>query len=221
MNELLRKRAIDIVDRLMSHPSAAPFLDLPVSTESDEIVDLSTIKRRLVENKYSKLQFWISDVEKCFSTIEKDDPENQKKLLLAAENRRIFDKEKRSIDVLSAHNWGNEVARLRGKIFDIMVDPPPKIKPFARSFIKANVIKTNTPTISEHELRCFVEASEKLTSDEDNNELYRIVSEFQPDLISNSDDMWFDVSKLNTQTYNALKNYIKAALEKNGEKYPE
>ncbi|OHT04377.1 Bromodomain containing protein [Tritrichomonas foetus] len=229
MNELLRKRAIDVVDRLMSHPSTKHFITFsnPSEIDSDaESMDLSSIRQRLVENKYNKLQLWLNDVEQCWATVEKRNAENptensQNELVLAAENRRLFEKEKRAIDILSAHNWGNELVRLRSRIFDIMIDPPPKVKSFASSFINSNIVKANQPSISEHELKCFVEASEKLTSEEDNNELYRIVSEFQPDLITNSADLWFDVSKLNHQTFNALRNFIKAAFEKIGQKYPE
>ena len=234
MNELLRKRAIDVVDRLMSHPSTKPFLSFSLpneqenqnspSTESNK--SLNSIKQRLVDNKYAKLQAWLNDVEQCWAALEKKNAENptedsQKELILAAENRRLFEKEKRAIDILTAHNWGNELVRLRGKIFELMIDPPPKIKTFASPFINSKNIKANQPSISEHELKCFVEASDLLTSDEDNNEIYRIVSEFQPDLITDSADLWFDVSKLNLQTFNALKNYIKSALEKAGKKYPE
>ena len=243
MNELLRKRAIDVVDRLMSHPSTKPFLSfsLPNDTENQDSPSeessesLNSIRQRLVDNKYTKLQAWLSDVEQCWAAIEKKNTEHptedsQRELILAAENRRLFEKEKRAIDILTAHNWGNELVRLRGKIFELMIDPPPKIKTFATPFINSKIVKANQPSISDHDLKCFADASDLLTSDEDNNEMYRIVSEFQPDLIlydsetlnnNNSTDLWFDVSKLNLQTFNALKNYVKSALEKAGLEYPE
>ncbi|KAK8878313.1 hypothetical protein M9Y10_005078 [Tritrichomonas musculus] len=231
MNELLRKRAIDVVDRLMSHPSTQPFLSFRTDDDNqnysiDPEKSLNSIKQRLVDNKYTKLQMWLNDVEQCWVAVEKKNAEHpnefsQSELILAAENRRLFEKEKRAIDILTTHNWGNELVRLRGKIFELMIDPPPKIKTFASPFINSNIVKANQPSISEHELRCFVDASLLLKSDEDNNEIYRIISEFQPDLLKKSADLWFDVSKLNLQTFNALKNFIKSALEKEGQTYPE
>lgn len=243
MNELLRKRAIDVVDRLMSHPSTKPFLSfsLPSDPENqnsppaESSKSLNSIRQRLIDNKYTKLQTWLNDVEQCWAALEKknaDHPteDSQRELILAAENRRLFEKEKRAIDILTAQNWGNELVRLRGKIFELMIDPPPKIKTYATPFINSKIVKANQPSISDHDLNCFVEAANLLTSDEDNNEICRIISEFQPDLIlydsetlnnNNSTDMWFNVSKLNLQTFNALKTYIKSALEKAGLKYPE
>ena len=133
----------------------------------------------------------------------------------------LFEKEKHSLDILSPLNWGNELIRLRTRIADVMSNPPPKVKPCASSFVTSKITKSATQTVSEHELRCFVEASEKMETDEQNTEMMRIMKELQPELLESSSHNWFDVSKLELSTFNALRTYVKAQLEQKGEKYPE
>jgi hypothetical protein len=229
MNELLRRRAIAVMDRIMSHPSTfhfhafrAVFPDAPGAP--DPPVDLQTIRDRLQQNRYAKLQGWLSDVEECWTGVERRaalSPAEftQNDILLARENRRIFEKEKRAIDILSAHNWGTELVRLRGRLTDLMFDPPPKIKPFASPFTNGKSAKPAAPPVSERELHQFIEASEMLDDEEESSEMLRIIAELQPDL--QAPDMWFDVSKLSSRTLAALRTYVKAMLEKRGLKYPE
>jgi hypothetical protein len=60
-----------------------------------------------------------------------------------------------------------------------------------------------------------------LDTDEESNEMLRIIDELQPDLQGAGQQFYFDVSKLSSRTLSALRTYVKAALEKKGEKYPE
>lgn len=228
MNELLRKRAIAVMDRIMDHPSAHPFISIPESVnENGLVMDLSSIKFRLQENKYPKLQAWLSDVEQCWTNAETKSAENPndktaaQEFILAEQNRRLFDKEKRAIDILSSNNWGNEVVRLRSRLADVMDEPPPKIKPFVASLLSVKTVKTSPALASESDLRAFVAASEKMDTEEENNEMLRIITEMQPELLEGTTNNNFDVSKLNAATLSALTAYVKAELTKRGEKYPE
>lgn len=222
MNELLRKRAIEVLDRIMSHPSTKPFHSFSdPENPSGESSDLDSIRKKLTNNQYSKLQQWLDDVEKCWSTVEKRNADNPtkdspKELILAAESRHLFEKEKRAIDILTVHNWGSELVRLRSKIFDTMNDPPPKIKTPASPFINSNAVKSNQP--SAEELNEFVQESQMITSDEDWKEVNRIISEFQPDLLSDSPEIYLDASKLNMQTFTLLRQYFQTIIEKSKSK---
>jgi hypothetical protein len=223
MDDLLRKRAIDVMNRITSHASAIPFLTV-TDEPSDPPMDLNSIRTRLQESRYPKLQHWLDDVEQCWQAAESKNVENPTEdrariVILARENRRLFEKEKRMIDILSAHNWGNEVVRLRGRMADIMSDPPPKIKSVAEPMI-AKLVKQNTPPCNEQDLRCFVEASKQLNEEEDVHELHRIMTELQPDLLRDVEDLAIDVTKLSSTTLEALKVYTKAAFERRGLSYP-
>lgn len=228
MNELLRKRAIMVMDKLMSHPSTAPFRTISENeNKSGSIADLNSIIQRLRENQYATLDIWTADVERCWSHAERKrgkDIDNQMivyELMLAEENRRIFEKERHIlIDLLSPKNWGTEVVRLRTQIAKIMAIPPPKV--LCDPSTCANLAKQeHVETFSEHELHCFVEASQKLETEEQNTELIQIIREMQPELLDASSNNMFDVSKLSVATFKVLRTYVKSELEKIGEKYPE
>jgi hypothetical protein len=225
LNELLRRRAIDVMDRIMSHPSTIPFHSMSPG-DADSAMDLSSIRSRLQSNKYTRLLQWLNDVEQCWTNTERRIAQNPTdesplELVLASANRQLFETEKRAIDILSAQNWGTEVVRLRGRITDLMFDPPPKIKHFAANFINGKMVKPATPPVSEHELHLFVQATEMLDTEEEGNEMLRIIDELQPDLQGAGQELYFDVSKLSARTLNALRTYVKAVLEKKGQKYPE
>jgi hypothetical protein len=173
MNELLRKRAIAVMDRIMSHPSTVLFHSCASgeSGGSESAMDFSLIRRRRLQtNRYTKLQLWLNDVEQCWLNTERLVAQNPtedapQELALAAANRPLFEKEKRAIDILSAQNWGTEVVRLRGRITDLLFDPPPKIKQFAAIVINDKMAKPTTPVAREHELILFVQATEMLDAE--------------------------------------------------------
>jgi hypothetical protein len=212
------------MDRIMSHPSTIPFHSVnPPDSEPAEST-LQAIRGRLCQNKYSKLQAWLNDVEECWAAAERravlsPSEKSQGEAVLAVANRRIFEKEKRAIDILSAHNWGTELVRLRGRVTALMFDPPPKIKSFASAFTNGKLAKPAAPPVSERELHQFVAASELLDTPEESAEMLRILTELQPDMLSQ--DNHFDVSKLSARTLAALRTYVKAMLEKRGLPYPE
>jgi hypothetical protein len=90
MNELLRKRAIAVMDRIMSHPSTIPFHQLSVSDSDgpESAIDLWSIRLRLQTNRYTKLQLWLNDVEQCWLNAERRIAQNpiddaQQELVLA------------------------------------------------------------------------------------------------------------------------------------------
>jgi hypothetical protein len=214
------------MDRIMKHPSTIPFhVRLPMDCDtSEQPLTLQEIKEQLHENKYPKLQKWLDDVEDCWARVERRAALNPSEVLppevvLAVANRRIFEKEKRAIDILSAHNWGTELIRLRGRVTALMFDPPPKSKPFASVFTDDKVAKPPPPPIGERDLHRFVEAAELLDSEDESNEMLRIISDLQPDIVTL--DARFDVSKFNAKTLNALQEYVRAMLEKRGLKFPD
>lgn len=228
MNELLRKRAIAVMNKLMSHPSAKPFIAIPENEDRHgSSIDLGSILSSLREKKYKKFDCWLADVEQCWTNAERKraanpgDSDASYEYALAEQNRRIFAKEMHYIEMLYPQKWGTEIVKLRSRIAEIMSDPPPKVRIGAPS-IKAIIAKQcHGQIFSEHEMQCFVEAAEKMETDEQNTEMTKIITELQPDLLDNSSDNYFDVSKLRAITFNALRAYVKAELEKIGQKYPE
>ena len=227
MNPLLQRKAIIVMERLMSHPITAPFLKPVECDDGNKQTSLTIITDTLKSNNYSSFQNWIDDIEKCWTEIENkylaDASNDEKKkyiLYLSSESRKLFQKEKKIIDILSITNWGAEVCRLRSKISDQLSIPPPKIKPDAIAIGTSRLAKQDVTFLNEKELDNFIKATEMMQSDEEQSELQRIIQENQSELLNNSYDR-IDVTKLNMQTIQQLITYMKSVIEKRGEHYPE
>jgi hypothetical protein len=230
MNPLIKKRALEIMNNLMNHPCSSVFCDvqLPKIRKNDtgerttlSNLSLSIIKQRLNENKYARVQQWFDDIEQLWTEIEIRPGIDQIVLDLVAESRKFFIKERRGIDMLSSHNWPDELGRIKTRISVLMSLPPPRIKHEAMKLSNSLIPKPDVPVIDEGELHAFVAASEMMESDEENAEINRILTEMQPETnIPENSSARIDVSQLSVQTIQALKTYMKARLEERGLQYP-
>ncbi|OHT05788.1 Bromodomain containing protein [Tritrichomonas foetus] len=229
MNDEIRKAAIKVMDLIIAHPIANDFIE-PIK-ENDgmpdyfEIVknpqDLSTIKTRLSDSKYSNVQQWIDDVELVWSNAEQYYGAQNHNASIAAECRRLFTKYKRSVDALSMGTWCGEVYRLRSKLYDLMGQPPARVKQYASSLGAAHTMKQNMPRFTEREFQSFIAASEMLTGEEDQKEMLKIIDEMQPEIDPGTAEIHLDLTKLSLPTLYALRDYMRTTLEKRGSKYPE
>lgn len=214
------------MDRIMEHPSAQIFKSMLNNDPNENHLDLAAIRQKLVDNQYQRLQQWFNDVEHTWQWAEQISTETQgEKLqqetyLLTAENRRLFDKEKRAIDVLSVSNWGTEVVRLRGIISKLMAKPPPKVRQYATTLVNARLAKPDIPMFTESELKAFVEATKHMNTDDDIAEITAILSEMEPEIVLGNSDVWLDVTRLSTETLHAIRTYMQHVLEQRGIPYP-
>lgn len=229
MNEEIRKAAIEVMNQMIAHPIANDFIE-PIQPGDDmqdyfEIIknprDLTSIKNNLIENKYNCVQAWIDDVELVWANAEQYYPPDSHQIVIAAECRRLFAKHKHSVDALSMGTWCGEVYRLRTRFYDLMGQPPARVKQYASSLGAAHTMKQNMPKFTERECQNFIAASERLSGEEDQREMIRIIDEMQPDIDPGSAEIHLDLTKLNLQTLYALRDYMRTTLEKRGSKYPE
>ena len=208
--------AVQVMNRLMEHPAAAPFLHKGAEQQENS-KDLNQIRDMLISEQYPTAQAWMDDVDGVFAEQE----QNEALSTFAQHMKNLFQKEKRNFEVKTVTTWCSEVYRLRTKLNELMTQPPPKVRTFAPNLANTKQIKPMVPMISERELRNFIKATEMITDEEDHREMVRILSEHQSDVDPGATDINYDVTKLNIETINELRKYIKSALEKKGLKYPE
>jgi len=102
-----------------------------------------------------------------------------------------------------------------------MTQPPGKVKQFTPSLGTARTMKQATPFSNDRELQNFIIAGSMITSDDDHREMIRILSTQSPELDNGNSELFIDVAKLNVPTIQALKEFMRSALERQGKKYPE
>ncbi|EAY13898.1 Bromodomain containing protein [Trichomonas vaginalis G3] len=224
-------KAAGVILKIMEHPAAALFRSPVVSgTDTEEnnyytIItnpqDFGTIKDRLYNNQYKSVTQLIEDVNQIAKNAAIYNGENSHVAFLASYCTQLFNKEMRDSDLLPVRAWCDAVFNLRTKITNLMSNQPPKVRQFSSSLNAGRSLKQNTPVMSEHEIQCFIQASEKLQSDEEQKEMIRILNENQPELDAGNAEIHFEITKLNHQTMSALKHYMAEALNKKGMSYPE
>lgn len=229
LNEQMKNEAIEVMNRIMIHPISSPFRQ-PI-TQKDvpehyfetvtKPIDLSTIKTKLLEGKYQTIQQWFDDMELTWSNAELFHGKESSFGIVAVENRRLFNKEKKKLFGQSIDQWCGLVYELRSEITDLMNQPPSKVKQFADTLGAARSMKPNQQVMSEREKQCFIKASEMLTSEDEHKKIIGIISETQPELDNGNSELYIDVAKLNRNTAIAIKDYMKTALENDGKKYPD
>lgn len=214
----------------MTRPCSSVFNDgqhmkLHKNSPEEEKVEnqlcLNLIKQKILDNKYQRIQNWFDDIEQLWTEIEIHPSIAPEILCCVAESRKLFNKERRSIDILSTSSWPDELARIKSKILVAMSFPPPKIKQVAVSLNNSLIPKPEVPVIDEKELRAFVKATDMMETEEENKEINRILLEMQPEIsIPENSSALVDVTALSMQTIQALKAYMKARLEEKGLQYP-
>ena len=227
--EKTRKAALAAMDRLMAHPISSLFKDpIAKGEEPDRYFDvvknpqyLQPIHQKLEDGGYKQVQDWLDDVELVWSNVELFYGNKSSWGFAAAENRRLFAKEKELFDRVAIGTWCKEVYGLRTLVTDLMTQPPEKVRQFVEKLGAVRTMKHSQPLLGEKELQSFMKAAEMLTSDEDHREMIKIVTDLQPELENGRQEIFVDVTKLQLSTINALVEFMKGALEKQGQKYPE
>lgn len=229
MNDEWYKKAIVAVENIMQHPAAILF-NSPYEAEADheteyyDVIknpqDFGTIKSKLEKKQYKKIDEVTADVEQIYKNAKLYYGETEI-TVLANHCYKQFLKQLRKNDLLPVGKWCNEVFRLRTRFAELMSNLPSKVRQFSSSINQGRSSKQSTPIISEVELQRFIAASEKLQSEEDQKEMIRILNENQPELDVGSSEIHLEITRLNHQTFSALKKYMNDALERKGLRYPD
>ncbi|OHT09741.1 Bromodomain containing protein [Tritrichomonas foetus] len=229
LNEFLKNEAINAMNRILAHPISTKFR-IPITPENapehyfekvKNPTDLNTIKTKIQDGRISTIQQWFEEMDHVWGNIELFYGKESPFSIAANEIKRLFNKERKKLVGMTIGTWCGHVYEMRTVITDLMNQPPSKVKQFADTLGAARSMKPNQQVMNERELQSFIKATEMMTSEEDQKELIKIITEQQPDLDCGNSELFIDVSKLNRNTVKIIKDYIKESLEKNGKKYPE
>lgn len=220
MNSLQTNSAISIVDALMKHPITTSMRSIPKNSENATI-DLELIKTNVKNNKYADFYAFCNDLEKVWAELELRNDNSTVSKKITHECRRLLGKLRTKYACTDIPQWCNSVYKTRTQLTYVMNTPPEEVTKVVPSLGKARPTVQSKSGMSERETYNFLQAAEQIKSDEDMREMIKIVNELQPELDSSTQDVNINVNELNPQTAEALKNYLRTALEKQGSHYPE
>ena len=225
-----RKKAIEIMDKLISRPASAFFRNevIPgIDSDADygDIIknpqDLETIKRRIKNGEYTKLSQWMTDVETVWNNAEVYNGTESYIAVLSREMRAQFEKERRVFFSSSVPSWISEVYRLRVKLENMVQKAPRNIHSKIPGAYLMDLPIERTVSLSEHEIQCLKIALEMLSGPATSKEIMRIIREKQPSAEEVLMKPTLNIGVLDKPTIEAIQAYAKQALENQGLKYPE
>lgn len=185
-------------------------------------LDLETVKQRLDEGKYESYEQWRSDIDKVFASAlpaHLDDKPNQKEFRKGAV-QYIIEERLKNIKGLDMNNWATQIVELRKKIQRLMDEPPIYVQKLIPTLCNIKAIN-EMHVLTEHEIDCFIQASEKLYSETHHRNMINIIHDEEPNIEIKKDDVILDINRLRLTTVYKLIDYMKASLEQQGDKYPE
>lgn len=210
--------ANEIMNELYKHPITTSMRK--IIKGSNASLDLETIKQKLKTNSYQNLAAMCNDLDTVWTELAKrQNSEEANKV--ANECRKILGKLRNKYDISELPQWCNVVYKVRGLLTNVMTQPPEEVVQTIPSIGKAKPIKPSRSGMNEREMYNFLQASNMIKKDEDHREMIRIVNEMQPDIDCSSQDVNVNVNDLNAETAEALKNFMRTTLEKQGLRYPE
>ena len=217
--EKIQLSLISIINELFQHPITTSVRSLPRDEKST--LDLEEIKNNVSSLKYSSVSQMCTDLERVWHELEERSENSQMSLKISCECRRLLGKLRSKYDNSVLPQWCNTVYKIRTNLTNEMTQPPDAVVQVIPAIGKARPTKLNATGMSERETYNFLLAADMIKKVEDHREMIKIVNEMQPELENASMEVNLNLNDLNAQTAQALKNYMRTALERDGLTYPE
>ena len=208
-----------IINQLFLHPITLSMRKLP--RDQNTTIDLEEVRFNVLNRRYSAVSQMCNDLEKIWRELEDRNQNSQIAIKIANECRRLLGKLRAQYDSSVLSQWCNTVYKIRSNLTLGMTQPPDAVTQVIPAIGKARPTKLSPTGMSEREMYNFLIAADMITKTEDHREMIKIVNQLQPELESSSMEVNLSVNDLNAQTAQALKNYMRTALERDGLTYPE
>lgn len=210
---------LSIINELLRHPITTSVRNLERSEKAT--IDLTEIKNKVAQNQYTSIPQMCNDIETVWKELEERSQDSQANIKISCECRRLLGKLRMRFDTSDVPQWCNSIYRVRSALTNLMTQPPEKVGQIIPSIGKARPTKINRTGMSERDVYNFLQAANMITKPEDHKGMIKIINEMQPEIETSSIDVNLNIDDINSATAEALRNFIRAALERDGLKYPE
>lgn len=224
---LTKKKAIKITENLIKHPCSVSFRQpVVIGVEADpdyyarikKPIDLTSILRKLKNDEYELISEWLIDVETCWWNCEQYQPDTLY-AVCAHFMRNVFNHERKNM-CISLAAWCSRIFDLRLKYATLEQKAPSKM----RSYSISNTIIPSEEKIessfSGHEIQCLIIAIEMLTTQEEVQEIQKIITDSNIEINFLTDPVSFCLPRLPWRTLIKIQNYLQKALQKKDLEYP-
>lgn len=215
-----RQMCTDVMDALMSHPIAKPFLNDDNAEDSTDAskkgeLSFSKIKNKLMSSEYSKVKQWETDMNMFFDQIRNSDISPHCSIV-ADELSMIFKKKMPSQSKQKDKSWAGSVAKIFKTIDSL--SPPPLIIAYTPSSVMNE--KFQNKPLNEEDIKTFVRISKYFTSEEDLRAISSLLKSKEPQIPIDKENVEIDISDISDDTFVALRLFFAERLAQMNIKYP-
>jgi hypothetical protein len=210
----------------MKRPGAQVFVDpivRGVDVPDDYFVrilhptSLASISEKLAANKFSTVEECCAEIELCWANAEEYYGSFDPISALAEEMRRQFEKLSSCLSQ-SVAKFCADLYKYQSKLGKLLLRGPNETE---NMDVNDDFKSTLRQLPTESEMENLIVACDMLDNPADHEELIGIVRKYQPELIHPNQKLIIVTTSLRPETLNAIRTFLKAALQKNGLDYPE
>jgi hypothetical protein len=193
----------EFMARIRAHPIAAVFESIEsisrdygdqLSSVVKSPIDLRTIDSRITANEYTSITGFFDDLEQISRDTIIAFGQGTEYAAAADFLREIVRKEQRTFHHLSTKNWTSEMFRLKNATGELLSSGVPSLARFP----------------SDIDIRRFLNATSKLTSSQEIQDLTDIIAIRQPELVdTRKPSLVINLTALRPETLNDLFEYIR------------
>lgn len=234
INSELKAKCLKILDELISHPISSVFQE-PVDPKLDEVPDyfdiikepsdLSTVRERLLSNKYANLQEFKREVNLIWENAVAYNGKSSYPAYIADQLSKIFAKQISLLEDQNYEHWINEFLKTRSILFKLFHNPPKSIESTTASKSKSSSLMNNSSfqfsnsffvevpidfdeKSLQRDIQFLNENKEKFENPRIYSKLVHILSENEPPIEISDSDQKLNLSTATIKTMKRLKNLI-------------
>ena len=221
IGEEQKNQCLKILDELVSHPISTVFQE-PVDPVLDEVPDyldviqhpsdLSTVRNRLLRNKYATLADFKREVNLIWENAATYNGKNSLPWYIADHLSKIFSRRFALLEEPPVEQWVNEYLKARSVMCKLFHNAP---KGLATYQIPADPVlqeEQRVPTVhevSEDDLKFFQDNAEMFKDQAVFDKLVQILKANEPEMnVGDKESFKIDLSKLAVRTINLMKDLI-------------
>ena len=216
-----KKKCLKIIDDIIKRPISTMFHE-PVDPVLDDVPDyfdyiktpsdLSTVRRRLVENKYSSLQEYKNEMNLIWENAITYNGKQSFAGFIAVDLSKYFNRKFAKIEEPQSDQWINNYLKVRYLYCKLFRTVPRTISPFP---IHQNIYSEQNENevsyskeVDDDDLKFFEEAEELMKYPEVKAKVIQILKENEPNLNREDYDFKVNLAKISKRTLRLLRNYL-------------
>lgn len=216
-----KKKCIKIVDDIFKRPISAMFHD-PVDPVLDEVPDyfdyiktpsdLSTVRQRLNENKYSTIAEFKNDMNLIWENAITYNGKQSFAGCIADELSKYFNKKFSKLEEPQVEQWTNKYLKARYLYCKLFRTVPKSISPFSiqqciYSEKNENSVVYNN-VVDEEDLKFFAESEKLMEYPEVKAKVLQLLKENETNINVEDENFKVNLAKISKRTLRILKNYL-------------